>query len=455
MRSATCAVNAPYDVVEILANSADLRRRRHLRPVQHGRRRQPLVALRLRARVRPSLRRTGRRVLHVRRRLRPPADRVEPWEPNVTALLDPAALKWKDLVTPGTPLPTPWHKERVRSSMQRDIQKTPPRDPRGATGRKSEMDALFPMRRTRHEAADRSGPTSTRQGRRVRRRALRGARLLPPADRLHHVHPHRLLLSGLSARDRACHSAIFWQVILKELPRAGTNLPLSFGPHAISLNKASYFRSVLIPEHSQSLVRVQGRGLYSALLCRSRTPYDSDSAGSKWIPLRVKFIKTAREYLFKKSRFNSCRRFLMREEASYPRARRQETWPSTHVQVNQSSNAATRKVRIALGDSAEKPKYFETLGSRGYRFIAPLQILSWAEDVEELQREGRLRVAVLPFQNLLGPGGIFVDAIAKELSVRLASLSQRLKVVPIALCNPSAAAQKPSATSARNLRSNT
>ena len=27
----------------------------------------------------------------------PAADRVEPWEPNVTALLDPAALKWKDL----------------------------------------------------------------------------------------------------------------------------------------------------------------------------------------------------------------------------------------------------------------------------------------------------------------------------------------------------------------------
>ena len=35
---------------------------------------------------------------------------VEPLEPNVTALLDPAKLKWRDLVTPGTPLPTPWAK---------------------------------------------------------------------------------------------------------------------------------------------------------------------------------------------------------------------------------------------------------------------------------------------------------------------------------------------------------
>src|SRR5205085_9062719 len=29
---------------------------------------------------------------------------------NVTALLDPARLKWKDLVEPGTPIPTPWKK---------------------------------------------------------------------------------------------------------------------------------------------------------------------------------------------------------------------------------------------------------------------------------------------------------------------------------------------------------
>lgn len=34
----------------------------------------------------------------------------EPWEPNITALHDPDNLKWKDLVTPGTPIPTPWRK---------------------------------------------------------------------------------------------------------------------------------------------------------------------------------------------------------------------------------------------------------------------------------------------------------------------------------------------------------
>ena len=33
--------------------------------------------------------------------------KVEPWEPNVTALHDPSKLKWRDLVEPGTPIPTP------------------------------------------------------------------------------------------------------------------------------------------------------------------------------------------------------------------------------------------------------------------------------------------------------------------------------------------------------------
>ena len=41
----------------------------------------------------------------------PATERIEPWEPNATALLDPAKLKWRDLVSPDTPIPTPWDKE--------------------------------------------------------------------------------------------------------------------------------------------------------------------------------------------------------------------------------------------------------------------------------------------------------------------------------------------------------
>lgn len=44
-----------------------------------------------------------------------PAEISEPYEPNVTALLDPDNLKWKHLVASDTPLPTPWPKERYEA----------------------------------------------------------------------------------------------------------------------------------------------------------------------------------------------------------------------------------------------------------------------------------------------------------------------------------------------------
>ena len=71
----------------------------------------------------------------------PAADRVEPWEKNATALLDPAALKWKDLVTPGTPIPTPWDKDAFEAHS-REIQKRR-RAIRAEDRPEAEMDALF------------------------------------------------------------------------------------------------------------------------------------------------------------------------------------------------------------------------------------------------------------------------------------------------------------------------
>jgi hypothetical protein len=42
---------------------------------------------------------------------------VEPLEPNITALLDPPNVKWKELATPGVPIPTPYGKEE-REALQ-------------------------------------------------------------------------------------------------------------------------------------------------------------------------------------------------------------------------------------------------------------------------------------------------------------------------------------------------
>ena len=71
----------------------------------------------------------------------PAATKIEPWEPNVTALLDPALLKWKSLVAPGTPLPTPWSKEAFET-YSRETQKTRAQI-RAANRPESEMNALF------------------------------------------------------------------------------------------------------------------------------------------------------------------------------------------------------------------------------------------------------------------------------------------------------------------------
>ena len=53
---------------------------------------------------------------------------------------------------------------------------------------------------------------------------------------------------------------------------------------------------------------------------------------------------------------------------------RGEFWPDgTFVDFDQAVNFAIKQVRDALGDSAEKPLYLQTLPRRGYRFIAPVE----------------------------------------------------------------------------------
>jgi IgA Peptidase M64/Peptidase M64 N-terminus len=79
----------------------------------------------------------------------PATRRFEPWEPNVTALIDPTNLKWKDLVTPGTPVPTPWRKPDFEN-YEREIQDQR-RKIREKKRPESEMDALFREERRKED----------------------------------------------------------------------------------------------------------------------------------------------------------------------------------------------------------------------------------------------------------------------------------------------------------------
>lgn len=52
---------------------------------------------------------------------------------------------------------------------------------------------------------------------------------------------------------------------------------------------------------------------------------------------------------------------------------RRHLWPDeVHVEYDQSMNSCVKRIRIALGDSADAPEYIETLPRLGYRFLKPV-----------------------------------------------------------------------------------
>src|ERR671925_869100 len=52
---------------------------------------------------------------------------------------------------------------------------------------------------------------------------------------------------------------------------------------------------------------------------------------------------------------------------------RERLWPAgTFVDFEHSLNAAVKRLRAALGDDADNPRFVETLPRRGYRFIAKI-----------------------------------------------------------------------------------
>src|SRR5207253_11274034 len=53
---------------------------------------------------------------------------------------------------------------------------------------------------------------------------------------------------------------------------------------------------------------------------------------------------------------------------------RQKLWPAhTFVDFDRSLNKAMTKLRSTLGDSAESPRYVDTIPRHGYRFLAPVR----------------------------------------------------------------------------------
>ena len=48
-------------------------------------------------------------------------------------------------------------------------------------------------------------------------------------------------------------------------------------------------------------------------------------------------------------------------------------WGKDHICDDSAVSSAVRKLRVALGDSAEHPRFIETVTGKGYRFVGELR----------------------------------------------------------------------------------
>jgi TolB-like protein/DNA-binding winged helix-turn-helix (wHTH) protein/tetratricopeptide (TPR) repeat protein len=147
---------------------------------------------------------------------------------------------------------------------------------------------------------------------------------------------------------------------------------------------------------------------------------------------------------------------------------RQKVWPSNvYVDFDQGLNNAIKKVREALGDSADSPTLIETVARHGYRFIAAVSVVparptqirlplrsrtlrnsiligltagllaafgywAWRGSTRHTAPSEKVMLAVLPFENLSGDADqeFFSDGLTEEMIAQLGKLNpDRLTVI--------------------------
>src|SRR5688572_2842517 len=93
---------------------------------------------------------------------------------------------------------------------------------------------------------------------------------------------------------------------------------------------------------------------------------------------------------------------------------RDRLWPKgTFVDFEHSRNAAVKRLRAALGDDADNPRYVETLPRRGYRFIGLVDDEGLAEAPAD--PDHRVRLVVLPFAHVGSTQEYFTDGLTEEM----------------------------------------
>src|SRR6266852_2018209 len=132
-------------------------------------------------------------------------------------------------------------------------------------------------------------------------------------------------------------------------------------------------------------------------------------------------------------------------------------WPSdTYVDFDHSLNTAVMRLREALSDSSENPRFIETLPRRGYRFVAPVEERSVAVTETTPAQTGEVGVSQTAHSNdnpALPPLSLGLPATAAEAGSRFSRprlVSATIFLVGIVLAGALAARylSKPSVVSA-------
>ena len=105
----------------------------------------------------------------------------------------------------------------------------------------------------------------------------------------------------------------------------------------------------------------------------------------------------------------------------------------TFVDFEQGLNFCVRQIRLALNDQAEKPRYIETLPRLGYRFAGKMEKSGAATAVAIPRDEKRLRIAVVPVEELSGKeGDYFAAGLTEDMISALSRIDpSRLRVTSV------------------------